>query len=316
MELDNSMNKNEMTLPGKIAVVNIQADSCTIYDNSNIGKIKFKIGRFNDTSLGGYCWMNTSDHFVASEYIRTKNGPTDKGNLVETDIEGKFIDYIYKVNTGEFADGAYLTKNDSLLLFTINKKGDKKINPFEGLMRMNSIVIMDFKSRKIIKTIDSVGYSPIFSMEESPWFYNGNSFIYSINYQNGIGGADELIEKGKVAGVYIYNLAEDKIKLLIPDASFGICSPTDSIIAYKMGQSVYCFNLKNNTSHLIFKANKNQKVQNIHWTPDGKYVYLVYFTFYLSDIDFDTDEKLIEVATGKEMPFKKIHHGYMSYSWE
>jgi len=313
---DSCNNKDEHILPGKLAVTNSQADSCIIYDNSNIGKARFKIGRFNDTSFDGHTWMNMADDLVALENIHDKNSNIRKANLVKTDINNNFIEHIYKVNNGEFAGNAHFTKDDSLLLFTIDKMGDRQKNPLEGLMRMNSLFVMDFKSRQIVKKIDSVGISPIFSLRESPWLYDGSSFIYSINYDNGIANSIELNEKSTAPGIYIYNMAEDKRKLLIPDAYFGICSPVDLKIAFKKNQSVYYFNLSDNSTKLIYKAGKNEKVQDIHWTPDGKYIYLAFYDFKFSDILFDSGEKLIDIETGKEIPFKKITNGFQSYSWK
>ncbi len=313
---DNNMNKNEITLPGKFVVVDIQKDSGIIYDNSNVGKIGFKVGRFESTYFSGRRWMNTTDYFVASENINSKNRGVIKANLVKLNINNNFIDHIYKANEGELAEDGYLTKDDRLLLFTITKRGDVEENPFEGLMRMNSLFIMDFKSREIIKKIDSVGIYPIFSLEESPWLYDGSGFIYNINYDNGIAGSDELIEKRTAAGIYIYNIVEDKRKLLIPEAYFGICSPAELKIAYKKDQSIYCFNLKDNSTKLVYKAGKKERVRNMHWTPDGKYIYLAFFNYHFSDILFDSGEKLIEVETGKEIPFKRINHGFQSYSWK
>lgn len=311
-----ALDTNKIILPGKLVVVDIQQDSGVIYDNSNIGKVRFKIGRFNDTAFSGRSWMHTSDYLVASENIKVKNRGIIKANLVKLNINNNFIGHIYEASEGELAAGAYFTQDDRLLLFTITKPGDREKNPLEGLMRMNSLFIMDFKSREIIKKIDNVGITPIFSLEESPWLYDGSGFIYSINYESGIAGRYELNEKKAAAGIYIYNISEDKKKLLIPEAYFGICSPVDLKIAYKKGQSVYYFNLKDNSTRLVYKAGKKEKLRDIHWTPDGKYIYIAFFNYHLSDILFDSGEKLIEVETGKEVAFKRINHGFQSYSWK
>jgi hypothetical protein len=313
---DRTMQKKEIVLPGKIAVTNIQADTCIIYDNSNIAKVKFKIGRFNDTSFSGRHWMHTADYFIAAENIHANEMYIGKANLIKTDIYNRLIEYIYKVNDGEFSGAAHLTNDDKLLLFTVDKAGDRVVNPLNGLMRMNTLFIMDYHNKKIIKKIDSVGISPVFSLRESPWLFDGSGFIYSINYENGIEGNDELKATKSEPGIYIYSFSADKVKMLLPEAYFGICSPTDLQIAYKKAQSVYCFNLKDNSTKLIYKAGSKEKISDMHWTPDGKYIYLVNYIFKFSDILFDSGEKLIEVETGKEIPFKKIGHGYQAYSWK
>lgn len=315
-EAGKKITDKEIILPGKIILRINQEDRFLIYDNSNTSKTEFKNSRLNESRYSGHNWMNTMDSFVATEYIKVKGGPTIKGHLIKTDINNNFLEYIYKVNDGEFAAGAYFSRDDSLLLFTITRKGDKKLNPLEGLMRMKSIFIMSYYDRRIIKKIENVGISPIFSINESPWIYDGRSFIYSINYENGIANSNALNDKVTKPGIYIYNLINDQLKLLIPDGNFGICSPVDSIIAYKSGQSIFCYNLKDNTNQLVYEGIKKEKITNIHWAPDGKHIYLASYIFHLGEYDFDSSQKFIEVETGKEIPFKKINHGFNSYSWK
>jgi hypothetical protein len=312
----NGISEPEIILPGKIIQRRTQENRFLIYDNSNISKKEFEIGKSNESRYSGHSWMNTMDNFVATEYIREKDGPTIKGHLIKTDINNKFLEYIYKVNDGEYAAGAYFSNNDSLLLFTMTKKGDKKVNPLEGLIRMESIYVMSYYNREIIKKIDNIGSSPSFSLNESPWIYDGTAFIYSINYDNVIAHSDELTKRETKSGIYIYSFADDQLKLLIPDGNFGICSPVDYIIAYKLGNSIFCYNLNDNTKHLVYSGKSKEKIVNIHWTPDGKYIYVASYIFRLGEYDFESSQKLIEVETGKEISFKKINHGFNSYSWK
>ena len=111
-------------------------------------------------------------------------------------------------------------------------------------------------------------------------------------------------------GVYIYNLISNEGQLLIPDAHFAICSPINFQIGYVKDQSISLMDLKTNTTKVLYKLKSNDKVYNIHWASNGKFIYVYYFTRQMPE------EKLIEVSTGKEVSFKKMGLGFYSYTWK
>jgi len=310
------MNRKEIILPGKIAVESSSDKMYFIYDSSFSSKSKFNVIYDKKIRYSGFSWMNTSNEFIGIESFHTDTSGTYKGNVVRFDLGGNIVERIYESAENEIAGGTYLSVNDKNLIFMTLKSNKRTENPLEGLTPMLSLVIMDFEKKQVIKKIDSIGRAPNFEMHESPWLFDESRFIYSIS------GENKIIVEGvninpveEQAGIYIYDIVTDQKKLLVPNARFGVCSPVDLRIAYLKDQMIEVLNLKDNSTKMVYKTGSKEKISNIHWTPDGKYIYLVYFKNYSSNY-FDSGEKLIEVSTGKEIPFKKIGHGFHSYTWK
>ena len=74
--------------------------------------------------------------------------------------------------------------------------------------------------------------------------------------------------------VYTYNLISNEGQLLIPDAHFAICSPINFQIGYVKDQSISLMDLKTNTTKVLYKLKSNDKVYNIHWASNGKFIYV------------------------------------------
>jgi hypothetical protein len=309
------VSKKKVVLQGKIAVV---LDSgCIIYDASNRSKIRFKIRNDDTLSYSGFRWMNNTDMFIATEYFKTRITGISRGSIVRFDLSGKVAERIYDSEEGEIAWYGYLSRSDKRLLFTIQKKGNVNINPLEGLNRMHSALIMDYNNGQVIKKIENIGTSASFVLHESPWVYDEDRFIYNISAENRIivEGTELNPVLENESGIYIYDLTKDHKKLLVSGAKFGICSPVDLNIGYLKDQSVWVLSLKDSSTRIVYKAKSEEKIRNIHWTPDGRCIYLVYTNYFDSNI-FESGEKLVEVSTGKELSFKKIGHGYHPYSWK
>jgi hypothetical protein len=309
------MTKKENFLQGKIAV-NF-SDSLFVYDNSSISSKKFKIRNDKETSYTGYKWMNQVDDFVGVEYLQNQTSGISQGNLAIFDISGKLKRRVYESEKGEIAGYVFLSRQDKRLLFTTERKADINLNPLEGLSRSKSIAIIDFKSGKVIHKIQNAFTSLNFELCESPWLYDENSFIYSITTGRNIivdGVGLDTIQK-KHPGIYVYDIMTNKEKMLVPNAHFGICSPSDFRIAYIKGQSIWVMNLNDGSNKIIYSAKDKDRIINIHWSPDGKHIYLAYF-YHKSSTDIRPEERLIEVSTNKEIHFVKIGHGFNSYTWK
>lgn len=308
------MTTTEPHLPGKIAIEYLN-HQCRIYENSDSAHIGFTAVNNDSANYGGFTWLNQRDALVGCEYIEGNTRDDYKGNVVVFNLKGQIVERLYEAQKGEIAGFTYPSRLDKYLLFTEQKVGSLKINPIEGLMRQNSILIMDLQNRQIIKKLENLGSSPNFEINESPWLYDENHFIYSISTQNGIQAENISQPKNDPAGIYICNLNTDQKKLLIPDARLGVCSPADVQIAYIKDQSIWIMNLKTNSKQILYKGGSGQKFRNIHWTPDGKYIYVAYFNDYPFNF-FTADEKLIEVSTKKAISFKKIGQGFEMYTWK
>jgi hypothetical protein len=308
--------QNEISLPGKIAVS--KSDRSVIIYDSNKVKVQFKLRDDEEVRYSGLRWMHLNDSFIGIEYLQTKDGPIYQGNVVRFDLKGKIIERIYESEEGELAANAYPTRDDKNLLITSERISNRQNNPLEGLSRKQSVLILDLKQKKVIKEIQNIGSSPSLQIEESPWMHEGNRFIYSLTSGRKIVSEGEVInplDEG-YAGVYIYDLTSDQKKLLITDAHFAIASPISNRIAYIKEGSIRVLDLDKNVEKIVYKFGVNDKVPNIHWTPDGKHIYFSYFHYHLGLSDlFTAGERLIEVNTGSEVLFTKIRNGFHPYTW-
>lgn len=308
--------EKEIPLPGKIAVSKPDG-TFVIYDSSGIAQ-QFQL-RDDKISYSGLRWMHSRNSFVGVEYLQTESGRTNQGNVVRFDTGGKIIERIYESERGELAGDTYLSWDDKKLLVTTEKIGNNKDNPLEGLARKQSVMILDLKQKKIIKEIQNIGSSPNLQIEESPWFPDGNRFVYSLTSGRRIINEGEVINPldNGYAGVYVYDLIKDESKLLTAGAHFAVASPINNSIAYIKKNSIAVLDLNSNHEIIIYEFGEKDKITNIHWTPDGKYLYLAYFHYNLGLSDlFTTGEKLIEVSTGNEVLFNKIGHGFNPYTWK
>ncbi len=314
MSNDKNLNEQKITLPGKIAFTPRGKNICFIFDNSDTSTAQFKVRNDKQVEYGEFTWVNSRDSLVGVEFIKTAKTGINQGNIVCFDLTGNIISRIYESQDGEIAGGSYLSRRDKRLLFETQKKGDVKINPFEGLSRELSIVVMDFNKKEIIKRIENIGLSTYFAMHESPWLFDEGRFLYSISGDREIStnGVRVNPKSADDPGVYIYDISTDQKKLLIPDGRFVICSPVDLRISYVKGSSIWIMDLKDSTEKILYKGEEKEYISNMHWTPDGKFIYVI--CYWKNREEFR--EKLIEVNTNKEVSFKKIGHGFHPHTWK
>jgi WD40 repeat protein len=273
--------KNKISLPGKIAVVPVmsQAKAYSFYDNSD--KIKFELKLRDDKGVeyGQLHWVHNVDNFIGVESLKTKNLGTSRSNVVQFDLQGNILDRIYESTEGEFTGLTFLSQNDNRLLFVSTIA---PADPLEMLTVEESVIIMDFNEKKIIRKITNVGRSNSLVMKESPWVCDENRFIYTIEGGGSImvQGRGYLPKEEKISGIYIYDLSTDQHQLLIPNGRLGVCSPVNQQISYAKGKSIWILDLKDNTKRKIYNVGSNGRIRNIHWTPDGKNIYLAYSKVY------------------------------------
>lgn len=301
-------------LPGKIAV-NFD-DSFFVYDNSTPTKIKFKIRKDENIIYSGFRWLNKSNCLIGIEYLQTSETGINQGNIACFDLSGNLVKRIYESVNGEIAGNAYLSRNDKRLLFTTVRKANIDINPLGGLNPVKSMVVVNFTNNKVIKEIKDVGTSLSFELHESPWLYDENRFIYSISGEkNVVLEGKPLSENKELSGIFMYDLGTNVTKLLIPGALLGICSPVDLRIGYIKDHAIWVMNLKDNSAKRIYIFGARDRVVNLHWTPDGNFIYMAYYKYNSVD-DFEPHQVLIETKTNMEIPFKSIDHGFQPYTWK
>lgn len=307
-------------LPGKIVVSNSQKHEYFIYVDSDMPKSSFKLRGDNEVSYSWVEWLNTKDAFVGTEGIAGLTPMEYRNNIVQFDLSGKITDRIYEAEKGELASPRNSSWDDKYLLFAIEREADPVKYPFEGLAPMVSLAVMDLEQKKVVAKLDSVGRFPNLRIEESPWLHEGYQFVYSIysGVKFKLQGEEKLINPVEAPeGVYLFDVHTGERKLLVPGGRSAIASPIGNQIAYKKDNSLWVLDLKTNKEKIIYTHSPKEILRGIHWTPDGKSIYFAYtYSSGITDILNDNGEKLIEVSTGKEKPFKKIGHGFSSYTWK
>ena len=310
------MHMEEIRLPGKIVVGDIFTNEYSVYINSDTPQINVGLFENKKVQQSGLIWLNNEDNFLSSEIIPGEYFDY-RINVIKVDLTGKLIERIYEAEKGELAWVCYPSHQDEYLLFTTHKTMNPEIYPFEGLTPMLCLNIMDLKEKKIITKIDSIGRSPNFELNESPWLIDGENFVYSLSDQTKIISEGEVYNTlgNKAPGVYKYSLKTGKSSLLVPDATTAVASPVKIEIAYVKDKKIYILDLNNNSQKLIYEFSSKKNASDLHYTPDGKMVYIRFggrdFTGYYS-----STEKLIEISTLKEIEFKKIRDEYSWYSWK
>ena len=308
------------SLPGKIVVSNSQKHEYFIYVDSDIPKSSFKLRYDNEVKYSWVEWLNTKDAFVGTEGIPGLTPMEYRCNIVQFDLSGKITGRIYKAEKGELASPRSSSLDDKYLLFTIEREADPIKYPFEGLAPMVSLAVMDLEQKKVVAKLDSVGRFPNLRIEESPWLHEGYQFVYSIygGTKFKLEGEEKRINPVEATeGIYLFDVLSGERKLLVPGGRSAIASPTSNQIAYQKDNSIIVLDLKTNKEKIIYTHSPREKLRGKHWTPDGKSIYFAY-TYYwgIADVLNSNGEKLIDASTGKEKPFKKIGHGFESYTWK
>lgn len=309
------VSNNEIILPGKIAVISNER-VCAIYDNSITSAIEFTLRDDEHSTYDIISWVHNDDSFVGTESLNRDDGAIYKSNIVKFNLQGKIIEVIYESQDGELVGFPFLSRTDKKLIFT-SETDLSSSDPLEVFGRPQSLVIMDFNDKKIVTKLENISPLGQLDIEESPWLVDEERFIFTLRSERKI-SLSEKNNKGQgsgVPGIYIYDLKTDKYDLLVRNGSFGVCSPVSLQIGYIKDRSAWVLDLKNNSQKIIYDASSNEKVTHIHWTPDGKYIYLISYDNYPLDF-FTSNEKLIEVSSGKEVSFKENHHGFNTYTWK
>lgn len=315
-----SMINSGDSLPGKIVVSNSQEHEYFIYMDSDIPRSSFKLRTDNDVHYSCWQWLNTKDAFFGTEGISGLTPIEYRCNLVQFDLKGNVTVRIYEAEKGELASPRNSSWDDKYLLVTIQKKWDPVKYPFEGLAPMVSLVVLDLEQKEVVVKLDSVGRFPNLRIEESPWLHEGYRFVYSVGggTKFKLEGQEELINPSETTeGIYLFDVLSGESKLLVPGGRSAIVSPNSNKIAYKKDNSIRVLDLKTNVEKTIYKHSSKEKLLNTHWTPDGNSIYFAY-TYYsgIADVLNSNGEKLIDVSTGKEEPFKKMGLGFYPYSWK
>jgi Tol biopolymer transport system component len=256
----------------------------------------------------GLILANTIDEFLAIEYSKSKvypAGRTVEGDIVKLNFNGEVIDKILDFKQGELAGNLALSKNDSKLLFTLENDYFNPDDPIGQLNRPVNIYIMDYKTREILKRIDTVGLSINVWLNNSPWLSDESSFIYDFRTDRQMKMADDTTKSTPVGetGIYIYDLVKSEQKLLIDGGYSGVVSPTADKIAFLKDKKVCVYDITKRTIEILYTLKSNERTAYVDWTPDGQYVFFRRFKDYPLTL-FISSRTLVRLKDKKVMRVK------------
>ncbi len=303
-----------LNLPGKIICHRIYSKYHCIYVNGIIQKDRIIEKDDGEIINTGYSWLNSKNVLLGGAlYYSGTSRPDSRCDILEFDSVGMPLRVIYHAEDGEIAWPEFTSWNDGLLLMTTHHLKDPKKQPFEGLMPMLTLKVLDMNTGAILHTIDSIGRPPSYQMHESPWLHDGQRFFWSI------ANAPRLIAQGKDvfphrptgAGVYMYDMRLGRSSLFLPGARLPVVSAVGNFLAYIKDNELRVLDIDNDVDRLLFVFENSENVATIHWSPDGRFIFAGSV-----EGDGDPDEILIDVHSGKDMPVEGIGMTSGSYSWK
>lgn len=310
----NKKNGQDLILSGKIIIHKFPDvnGSCYLFENNKIKE--FSLPNSSDKKYAGLSWLNNSDYLIGIEYARSK---TTHSNLVLIDTSGNIIQDIITTQKGHYISAPYMSPNDSLLFFITEVESENK-RALDLFIRPITINIINFKTQAIVKQLPDFCSNLNFEVQESPWSPDGNRIVYSIHGNRNISvkGEPVHIKFECNEGVYIYNIKEDTHKKILNKGHCAVWSPQENIIAFIAENNIWLYNLSTNRKTLLYEAVKHEQLKVIHWSPNGKFIFVVCPKYFGNNFNMKHNEKLISVKDKKEVDFEKPNIGLNSFTWK
>lgn len=247
--------------------------------NSTWRKIELKGDSTKEYS--GLILANKSDEFLIVEHSRSKIPPvgrTIEGDIVKMNLNGEVIEKLFDCEWGEITGNLALTKDDSKLLFTLSRDSYNPSNPIADLNHPTNVYIMDYKTKRITKTIDTLGLSFFVWINNRPWLSDGTGFIYDFRTDRQFKMAnDTYLSPKEQSGIYVYDLTTDRQTLLIAEGYSGEVSPTADKIAFLKDKKICVYDMTTKVTEVLYSLKSNERTAYIEWAPDGQYVFFKRF---------------------------------------
>lgn len=241
----------------------------TIYDKEYGDTVYYHIISF----------YHNTNNLIALKTIHTKDNSRDKKQfqycqILKIDTNQNILDTIYQGNDDEHIFNVRLSQNDSLIFFTTVKASKMNISLSSEsykfcILNINNDTIT---LRKKVPFNDAV----YVEFSNNPWSYNNKYLTFHLGGENFI-TYEEFVEKqnskekSNIAGVYIYDIKNDKFKFIAQGGAPSF-SPTKNIIAYNYDEKTNLFDLNNGNQTTIYKTKIYEFLGSLEWSPDGNYV--------------------------------------------
>ena len=283
---------------------------------------------YPNIAIGSPYIFNSKKVFALDFYnlkvVRTYKNKNTYGffnsQLLLFDFKGQFIDTIVKTKKDEKILNVSTSKEDKYLCYALVDK-DIENNYFD--LKPISLIITDMISKEQIYTINDLCYSIRCITSDRAWSSIGNKFTFSILEQPNIvvktsAETSKAPYKGveiKEKGIYLIDIDSiDKGYTKIRDDGFcPAWHPSEDKFIYIKDQSIWLYDYNTKKDNILYKANNNEDLLNVNWSPDGNY-------FLINGRDASGVkniplEKLINYRDGFEVKHVKIGLGYSPFSW-
>src|SRR6266850_2178623 len=198
--------EEEVAIKGRTAYQEFPTkDLVDIIIDSTWSKVELKGDSTKEYS--GLILANTSDEFIVVEYSKSKVYPTGRtveGDIVKMNINGEVIEKIFDCEQGQLTGNLALSKNDKRLLFTLDHDYFNPNDPIGQLNPPVNIYVMDYRTRNIIRKLDTVGFSLNVWINNEPWLSDETTFIYDFRTDRRINMVDDTTNAvaGRQPGIY------------------------------------------------------------------------------------------------------------------
>jgi hypothetical protein len=256
----------------------------------------------------GLILANTSNEFLVIEYSKSRVYPTGRtveGDIVKMNFNGEVIEKIFDCEQGQLTGDLALSKNDSKLLFTLEHDYFNPDDPISQMNRPTNVYIMDYKTRDIIKRIDTIGLSLNAWINDNPWLSDESRFIYDFRTDTKIKMANDTSNSTPPGqpGIYLFDLRTNQQSLLIEGGYSGEVSPTADKIAFLKDKKVCVYDVTTKTTDILYTLKSYERTAYIDWTPNGEHIFFRRFKDYPLYL-FTSSRTLIRLKDKKVMKVK------------
>ncbi|HQV75492.1 MAG TPA: hypothetical protein PLE78_08370 [Flavobacteriales bacterium] len=303
----------DKVLQGLIVLDKYQSTEICIYQDSIHPYACFSEKGNDNLHYGGFTWLYTSKTLMGQALYNSGGHYSDvRCDLMEFDSLGEPKRVLYKAIGGELAWTEFSSWDDKFVLFTTHHLPDPSVQPFEGLMPMLALKVLDMTSGAVVHIIDSIGRPPSYQMNESPWLHDGHRFVWSIRHTTRLIDDDgDLFQHGSGRnGIHMFDMRAGTVTLLVEGAKMAVVSPIKDILAYIKENKLCVFDMESSTETILFTFGESEQIRTVHWSPDGSAIFVG------SAKSHSIKERLIDVQTGKELPFTSIGMTNGTYSWK
>lgn len=308
----------QIDLPGLIAY-HEDNDGLYVYKGKRVLKktmlkvIKNPEPDIKEINYSSFIWFNNKCHLLCQESLKSINYKRNslKSNLVVIDINGNITDTIYASSTYEFAWNPAISPFDSKVVFTSYISNTEYGSDFQPV----TLHVVDLKTKKSIRKLGNFCSNYNFDLYERAWSLDENRFVYSLTGWRKF-NSQPVPPLIRPLGIYIYDVAKDEhIKV----SDFGenpIWSPKNDTIAYIINwDRILFYYPKSKTDDVYYNAADNEKITDIHWSPDGEYILIAGYSWKRNPERTKYYERLIRVSSKEIVKHNKIGFANSYFSW-